>query len=91
MTSGLTLAKFIHQYAAWGLNGRAPGSSRDGSMDGTSTWATSRGDGVAWTPMLNTRWQLGQVVGTYPNGTSITVLTQFVDKLNAMMNGLAWP
>jgi len=91
MTSGLTLAKFIHQYAVWGLNGRAPGSSRDGSMDGTSTWATSRGDGVDWTLMLNTRWQLGQVVGTYPNGTSITVLSQFVDKLNTMMNGLTWP
>jgi len=91
MTSGLTLATFIHNYAVWGLYGRAAGSARDGSMDGTSTWATSRTDGVDWTLMLNTRWQLGQVVGKDASGNPITVLTQFVDSLNTMMNGLNWP
>lgn len=91
MTSGLTLATFIHNYAAWGLNGRAAGASRDGSMDGTSTWAESRGDGVDWTLMLNTRWQLGQVVGKDSRGNNITVLSRFVSSLDTLMNGLAWP
>jgi CubicO group peptidase (beta-lactamase class C family) len=91
MTSALTLATFIHNYAVWGLGGRAPGSTREGSMDGTLTWAESRSDGVDWALLLNSRWQLGQVVGTYPNGNPITVFSRFVDSLNGILNGVNWP
>jgi CubicO group peptidase (beta-lactamase class C family) len=91
MTSGLTLAKLINNWAVWGLGGRAAGSSRSGSMDGVSTWATSRGDGVDWTLTMNTRWQLGQVVGKDSSGNNITILSRLVNSLNTLMNGLSWP
>jgi CubicO group peptidase (beta-lactamase class C family) len=91
MTTAQTMATLINKYAVWGLNGRAAGSARSGSMDGTTSWAESRGDGVDWAMVFNTRWQLGRVVGTDSNGNNITVLSQFQSQMDQLMNGVTWP
>jgi CubicO group peptidase (beta-lactamase class C family) len=45
---------FINSNAVWGLGGRAPGSARSGSMPGTSSFASSRPDGIDWCYTVNT-------------------------------------
>jgi CubicO group peptidase (beta-lactamase class C family) len=91
MTTAQTLATFINKYSVWGLNGRAAGSARSGSMDGTTSWAESRGDGVDWACVFNTRWQFGRVVGKDSKGNNITVFSQFTNQMDQMMNGMTWP
>lgn len=39
----------------WGNGGRAAGYARSGSTPGASTWMESRGDGVDWAIVVNTR------------------------------------
>ncbi len=39
----------------WGNGGRAPGSAREGGMDGARSRAESRTDGVDWAFIANTR------------------------------------
>jgi hypothetical protein len=41
--------------AVWGNGGRAPGSAREGAMDGARSRAESRTDGVDWALVVNTR------------------------------------
>jgi hypothetical protein len=49
------LMQFIHAHAVWGNGGRAPGAARSGSTPGASSFAASRGDGVDWAYVINTR------------------------------------
>ena len=53
--SATALTQFIHTHAVWGNGGRAPNSARSGSTPGSSTLAWSRGDGVDWAYVINTR------------------------------------
>jgi CubicO group peptidase (beta-lactamase class C family) len=53
--SATALTRFIHTHAVWGNGGRAPNSARSGSTPGSSTLAFSRGDGVDWAYVINTR------------------------------------
>jgi CubicO group peptidase (beta-lactamase class C family) len=53
--SARALVQFIHLHAVWGNGGRAAGAARSGSTDGASSFATSRGDGVDWAYVINTR------------------------------------
>jgi CubicO group peptidase (beta-lactamase class C family) len=49
------LTQFIHRHAVWGMGGRAAGAARSGGMAGTSSLAVSRGDGVDYAFIFNTR------------------------------------
>ena len=53
--SARALVQFIHTHAVWGNGGRASGSARSGSTPGSSSFAESRGDGVDWAYVINTR------------------------------------
>jgi CubicO group peptidase (beta-lactamase class C family) len=53
--SASALVKFIHTHAVWGNGGRAANFARAGSTPGSSTFAASRGDGVDWAYVINTR------------------------------------
>lgn len=60
VTSAPSVATFIHHYAVWGLWLRpslGPGGwyARSGSFAGLSSYAVSRGDGVDYAFILNTR------------------------------------
>lgn len=48
------LTAFTNQNAVWGMGGRAAGSARMGQMRGTTSLATSRGDGIDWCYIINT-------------------------------------
>jgi CubicO group peptidase (beta-lactamase class C family) len=51
--SAHALTQFIHLHAAWGNGPR--GGARSGSTPGASSLAVSRGDGVDWACVINTR------------------------------------
>ena len=53
--SARALVQFIHTHAVWGNGGRAAGAARSGSTPGSSSFAESRGDGVDWAYVINTR------------------------------------
>ena len=53
--SAHALTQFIHLHAVWGNGGRAAGAARSGSTPGASTLAVSRGDGIDWACVVNTR------------------------------------
>jgi CubicO group peptidase (beta-lactamase class C family) len=53
--SAHTLTQFIHLHAVWGNGPRAAGAARSGSTPGASSLAVSRGDGVDWAYVINTR------------------------------------
>ena len=55
VTTAATVARLIGRYAVWGIGGRAAGAARSGSMSGTSSYAASRGDGIDFCFILNTR------------------------------------
>lgn len=52
--SASTLVKFAATHAVWGVGGRTT-SGREGAMDGSRTIVVSRGDGVDWAMVVNTR------------------------------------
>jgi CubicO group peptidase (beta-lactamase class C family) len=54
-STATALARFINLHAVWGLGGRAPGAARTGGMAGVASRAQSRGDGVDFTYIFNTR------------------------------------
>lgn len=53
--SAHALTQFIHLHAVWGNGPRAAGAARSGSTPGSSTLAVSRGDGIDWACVINTR------------------------------------
>jgi CubicO group peptidase (beta-lactamase class C family) len=53
--SAHALTQFIHLPAVWGNGPRAAGAARAGSTPGSSSLAVSRGDGVDWAYVINTR------------------------------------
>jgi CubicO group peptidase (beta-lactamase class C family) len=53
--SAHALTQFIHLHAVWGNGPRAANSARSGSTPGASTLAWSRGDGIDWAYVINTR------------------------------------
>jgi hypothetical protein len=53
--SAHALTQFIHLHAVWGNGPRAAGYARSGSTPGASSLAVSRGDGVDWAYVINTR------------------------------------
>ena len=58
--SARALAQFAHLHAVWGNGDRTPGSARDGSTPGASTYVWSRADGVDAAFTINTRcWPAG--------------------------------
>ena len=53
--SAHALTQFIHLHAVWGNGPRAANFARSGSTPGASTLAWSRGDGIDWAYVVNTR------------------------------------
>jgi CubicO group peptidase (beta-lactamase class C family) len=53
--SATAVARFIHVHAVWGNGPRAGGFTRIGSGEGCWSVAVSRGDGVDWVAIFNTR------------------------------------
>ena len=53
--SAHALTQFIHLHAVWGNGPRAAGAARSGSTPGASSLAASRGDGIDWACVINTR------------------------------------
>lgn len=73
--SATALTKFIHLHAVWGNGPRAPNFARSGSTPGASSLAVSRGDGVDWAYVINTRGWPPQTSPTLDDlGNSITHL-----------------
>jgi CubicO group peptidase (beta-lactamase class C family) len=78
--SATALTQFIHLHAVWGNGPRlADGGSwmytRTGSTPGTSTLACSRGDGIDWAYVINTRdWPPQAPHAPDGLGTSINAL-----------------
>lgn len=73
--SATALTQFIHLHAVWGNGPRAANYARSGSTPGTSTLAWSRGDGVDWAYVINTRDWPPQTSPTLDDlGTSINHL-----------------
>jgi CubicO group peptidase (beta-lactamase class C family) len=90
MTSAQAMATFIHSNAVWGIGGRAPNSARSGSEAGSSSLATSRGDGVDWTYVLNTRWELGDRTVTEAGGKTVSALDKLGNEINDLLDEVAW-
>jgi hypothetical protein len=71
------MTQFIHLHAVWGNGPRVAGSARSGTTAGASSLAKSRGDGVDWAYVINTR--------DWPPSTSPTLddlgntITQLLD------------
>jgi CubicO group peptidase (beta-lactamase class C family) len=73
--SAHALTQFIHLHAVWGNGPRAAGSARAGSTPGASSFAMSRGDGVDWAYVINTRnWPPSTSPTLEQLGNSITYL-----------------
>ncbi len=67
MATASAVVQLIGRHAVWGLGGRAANYARSGSMAGTSSMAVSRGDGVDYCFIFNTREfpsSAGDVIGT---------------------------
>jgi CubicO group peptidase (beta-lactamase class C family) len=75
--SAQALTQFIHLHAVWGNGPRAPGFARSGSTPGSSSWAQSRGDGIDWAYIINTR--------NWPPATSPT-LEQLGNSINQLLD-----
>lgn len=91
MTSAQAMATFIHSNAVWGIGGRAPNSARSGSEAGSSSLAVSRGDGIDWTYILNTRWSLGDRLATEAGGKTVSAVDKLGDDINGLLDGIRWP
>jgi CubicO group peptidase (beta-lactamase class C family) len=73
--SAHALSQFIHLHAVWGNGPRAAGAARSGSTPGASSLAASRGDGVDWAYVINTRdWPPSTSPTLNDLGNSITQL-----------------
>jgi CubicO group peptidase (beta-lactamase class C family) len=73
--SAHALTQFIHLHAVWGNGPRAAGAARSGSTPGASSLAVSRGDGVDWAYVINTRdWPPATSPSLDDLGNSITHL-----------------
>ena len=55
VASAPAVAAFIQKNAVWGLGGRMANSARSGGMAGVASLAWSRGDGIDWCYIFNTR------------------------------------
>ena len=75
--SAQAVTQFIHLHAVWGNGPRAPGFARSGSTPGSSSWAQSRGDGIDWAYVINTR--------NWPPATSPT-LEQLGNSINNLLD-----
>ncbi|HEY2384122.1 MAG TPA: serine hydrolase [Terriglobia bacterium] len=91
--SARALAQFAHLHAVWGNGPRSPGSARDGSTPGASTYVWSRGDGVDAGFTLNTRtWPAGanpvMVNGKVlldSNGNPVNIVDHFKSQIDALL------
>jgi CubicO group peptidase (beta-lactamase class C family) len=90
MTSAQAMATFIHSNAVWGIGGRAAGSARSGSEAGSSSLAFSRGDGVDWTYIFNTRWSLEGRMVTEAGGKTVSALNKLGDDITSLLDGIHW-
>jgi CubicO group peptidase (beta-lactamase class C family) len=72
-TSAESEIKLMYHYAIWGVGPPAPGSSREGSDEGTNTWAEQRTDGKNWSFLINTR--------NYTKSNAFDTFTTQVDHL----------
>jgi CubicO group peptidase (beta-lactamase class C family) len=74
-SSAHAMTQFIHLHAVWGNGPRAAGSARAGSTPGSSSLAVSRGDGIDWAYVVNTRnWPPSTSPTLEQLGNSITQL-----------------
>ena len=90
MTSAQAMATFIHTNAVWGIGGRAANSARSGSEAGSSSLAVSRGDGVDWAYIFNTRWSLEDRTATEAGGKKVAALDKLGDDITNVLNGVSW-
>src|SRR4051812_35289587 len=81
--SAHALTQFIHLHAVWGNGPRASGYARSGSTPGASSLAVSRGDGVDWACVINTR--------DWPPSTSPTLDDLFDTSLPISPNSITHP
>jgi CubicO group peptidase (beta-lactamase class C family) len=90
MTSAQAMATFIHSNAVWGIGGRAANSARSGGEAGSSSLAVSRGDGVDWAYIFNTRWSLSDRTATEAGGKTVAAIDKLGDDINSLLNGVSW-
>ncbi len=76
-TSAESEIKLMDHYAIWGVGPPAPGSAREGSDEGTNTWAEQRTDGKNWAFLINTR-----------NYTTSNAFDTFTRQIDRLLNGL---
>jgi CubicO group peptidase (beta-lactamase class C family) len=91
-------AQFIHLFKVWGNGPRsqyklAPSQyfCREGSMPGTFSWAESRGDGVDWVCIFNTRNFLDKNNPQYQPSTSVEDSDQNLQhQVDRMLDKMDW-
>jgi hypothetical protein len=79
-TSADSMLKLMDHYLIWGV-GAPPGLgahwNREGSDEGTSTWAEQRADGKRWAFLINTR-----------NFTIASAFDDFTTQMDQLLNAL---
>lgn len=81
--SAEAMTQFIRHHAVWGNGPRAAGGARAGSTPGASSFAESRGDGVDWAYVINTR--------DWPPGSDPELLKKLGGSIDSMINAAALP
>jgi CubicO group peptidase (beta-lactamase class C family) len=90
MTSAGAMATFIHTNAVWGSGGRAAGFARSGAEAGSSSLAVSRGDGVDWAYILNTRWSLSERMVTEAGGNTVSAIDKLGRDISSLLDEVGW-
>jgi CubicO group peptidase (beta-lactamase class C family) len=81
--SAEALTQFIYLHPVWGNGLPEPGYFRTGSTPGASTLAESRGDGVQWAYVINTR--------DWPPSSPTALLTNLQNSIDALLNTTPLP
>jgi CubicO group peptidase (beta-lactamase class C family) len=81
--SAEALTQFINLHPVWGNGLPEPGYFRTGSTPGASTLAESRGDGVQWAYVINTR--------DWPPSSSSSLLTNLQNSIDTLLNTTPLP
>jgi hypothetical protein len=78
-TNALSMLRLMDHYLIWGVGPPQAGAnwSREGSDEGTNTWAEQRSDGKHWAFLVNTR-----------NYTTKNAFDSFTKQIDALLDGL---
>lgn len=78
-TNAVSMLRLMDRYVIWGVGPPQPGVDldREGSDEGTNTWAEQRSDGKHWAFLINTR-----------HYTKSSAFDDFTKQIDALLNAL---